>query len=85
VDALQGVDLELHPGEPVALLGPNGAGKTTAVSILLGQRRPDAREGINAQLYERQFRPQERKRSELAAGETGYRRTLDVGCGRKGV
>jgi ABC-2 type transport system ATP-binding protein len=42
VDALQGVDLELRPGELVALLGPNGAGKTTAVSIVLGQRRPDA-------------------------------------------
>jgi energy-coupling factor transporter ATP-binding protein EcfA2 len=37
VDALQGVDLELRPGELVAPLGPNGAGKTTAVSILLGQ------------------------------------------------
>jgi ABC-2 type transport system ATP-binding protein len=42
VEALRGVDLRLHPGELVALLGPNGAGKTTAVSILLGQRRPDA-------------------------------------------
>jgi ABC-2 type transport system ATP-binding protein len=42
VDALQGVDLQLRPGELVALLGPNGAGKTTAVSIVLGQRRPDA-------------------------------------------
>jgi ABC-2 type transport system ATP-binding protein len=42
MDALQGVDLEIRPGELVALLGPNGAGKTTAVSILLGQRRPDA-------------------------------------------
>jgi ABC-2 type transport system ATP-binding protein len=42
VAALRGVDLQLHPGELVALLGPNGAGKTTAVSILLGQRRPDA-------------------------------------------
>jgi ABC-2 type transport system ATP-binding protein len=42
VAALQGVDLELRPGELVALLGPNGAGKTTAVGILLGQRRPDA-------------------------------------------
>jgi len=42
VDALGGVDLDLRPGELVALLGPNGAGKTTAVSILLGQRRPDA-------------------------------------------
>jgi ABC-2 type transport system ATP-binding protein len=42
VAALRGVDLQLHAGELVALLGPNGAGKTTAVSILLGQRRPDA-------------------------------------------
>jgi len=42
VDALGGVDLDLRPGELVALLGLNGAGKTTAVSILLGQRRPDA-------------------------------------------
>jgi ABC-2 type transport system ATP-binding protein len=42
VEALRGVDLDIQPGELVALLGPNGAGKTTAVSILLGQRRPDA-------------------------------------------
>jgi ABC-2 type transport system ATP-binding protein len=40
--ALEGVDLDVHAGELLALLGPNGAGKTTAVSILLGQRRPDS-------------------------------------------
>jgi len=40
--ALDGLDLEVLPGELLALLGPNGAGKTTAISLLLGLQRPDA-------------------------------------------
>ena len=38
---LEGVDLDLAPGEIVTLIGPNGAGKTTLVRILLGLERPD--------------------------------------------
>ncbi len=42
--ALQGVDLEVAPGERVAVLGPNGAGKTTLVLHLNGILRPTAGE-----------------------------------------
>ncbi len=38
---LEGIDLDLAPGEIVTLIGPNGAGKTTLVRLLLGLERPD--------------------------------------------
>jgi ABC-2 type transport system ATP-binding protein len=38
---VDGVSLEVAPGELVALLGPNGAGKTTTVETIEGYRRPD--------------------------------------------
>ncbi|MEX1165166.1 MAG: ABC transporter ATP-binding protein [Nitriliruptor sp.] len=40
--AVDGLDLEVAPGETLALLGPNGAGKTTTVECCEGYRRPDA-------------------------------------------
>jgi ABC-2 type transport system ATP-binding protein len=39
--ALDGVDLDVRPGELLALLGPNGAGKSTAVGLMLGLAEPD--------------------------------------------
>ncbi|MEV7193526.1 ABC transporter ATP-binding protein [Streptomyces sp. NPDC093510] len=42
VRAVDGLTLDLHPGETVALLGPNGAGKSTTLDLLLGLRRPDS-------------------------------------------
>src|SRR5215470_2115608 len=36
VDAVNGLDLEVHVGECFGLLGPNGAGKTTTIEILEG-------------------------------------------------
>ena len=38
--AVDGLSLDLRPGETVALLGPNGAGKSTSLDMLLALRKP---------------------------------------------
>jgi ABC-2 type transport system ATP-binding protein len=40
VTAVDGITLQIRPGEVVALLGPNGAGKTTTIDMLLGLSHP---------------------------------------------
>jgi len=40
-DAVNGIDIDVAPGERVGLLGPNGAGKTTTLLMLLGVITPD--------------------------------------------
>ncbi len=42
VTAVDGLSLNVQPGECLALLGPNGAGKTTTVEMLEGLQNPDS-------------------------------------------
>ena len=40
IEAVKGVNLEIHQGEIFSLLGPNGAGKTTTISMISGLVTP---------------------------------------------
>ena len=42
IRALDGVDLDVRPGEVHCLLGQNGAGKSTLIKVLAGAHQPDA-------------------------------------------
>ncbi len=38
--AVNGINLEVHPGEVFGFLGPNGAGKTTTIKMMAGLLKP---------------------------------------------
>ncbi len=42
IKALDGLELEVLPGEVFGLLGPNGAGKSTAMNLIAGIAAPDS-------------------------------------------
>ncbi len=44
IRAVDGMSMEIHPGELVGLIGPNGAGKTTFFNVIAGDPKPD--EGV---------------------------------------
>ena len=61
--ALNGVSLEIYPGEIMAIIGPNGAGKTTMLNIINGFYKPD--EGRI--FFEGEERPKKMKPDRVAA------------------
>src|SRR5581483_5888934 len=42
--ALNGIDLDIRPGEVLGVAGPNGAGKSTLVRIIAGEEAADSGE-----------------------------------------
>ena len=60
--ALDGIDLDVRPGETVALVGASGGGKTTLVNLLPRFYRPSA-----ARITARRPRPARRSRSRACA------------------
>ncbi|MFQ5701146.1 MAG: ATP-binding cassette domain-containing protein [Acidobacteriota bacterium] len=78
VDAVNGLDLDIHAGECFGLLGPNGAGKTTTIEILEGLLAPTSgRVEILGMLW-RERASQIRQRIGISLQETRFSEKLSV-------
>jgi putative ABC transport system ATP-binding protein len=70
VEALRGVDLEVHRGEMVAVMGPSGSGKTTLLNILSGLDEID--EGVIEIDGQDLAKMSDRKRTQYRAENMGF-------------
>ena len=82
VVALDGVDLELYPGEVLAVIGDNGAGKSTLIKCLSGAESPNGGE-INLDGQAVNFRLT--ALTYIGRSEDNQLRLLDPGVSRRHV
>ena len=80
--ALNGLTLQVEPGELRCVIGPNGAGKTTMMDVITGKTRPDSGsawfgEKVNLLTLSEPEIAQCRNRAEIS--ETDRIRTTDGG------
>jgi ABC-2 type transport system ATP-binding protein len=78
VRAVDGLDLEVAPGECFGLLGPNGAGKTTTIEICEGLTRPDTGDVEVLGLQWKDDRARLRRRIGVSLQETQFSEKLTV-------
>jgi ABC-type multidrug transport system ATPase subunit/peptidoglycan/LPS O-acetylase OafA/YrhL len=82
--ALDGLSLDVYPGELLAVLGPNGAGKSTAIGLMLGLHEPDAGTaalfGLPPAQIEARYRVGVMMQEAALAAELRVREHIDLVC-----
>lgn len=84
VVALDGLSLDVRPGELLAVLGPNGAGKSTAISLMLGLHEADSGSatlfGLPPAHVEARYRVGVMMQEAALAAELRVREHIDLVC-----